>query len=61
MNHADLPREVTHAGPLAADSLLSAVRLLARGDLSKQVTAIDQQGLYPKELLCRGYAVPAAS
>ena len=61
MNHADLPREVTHAGPLAADSLLSAVRLLARGDLSKQVTAIDQQGLYPKELLRRLAAMGAMS
>jgi alkylation response protein AidB-like acyl-CoA dehydrogenase len=61
MNHADLPREVTATGPLAADGLLSAVRQLARDDLAKQVAAIDQQGHYPKDLLKKLAAMGAMS
>jgi len=51
MNPTDLPREITQATALPRDALLAAVREVAQGPLTRQVLAIDREGLYPKEVL----------
>ena len=51
MNPADLPNEVKTA--LTAEAMLAAVREVAQGPLRKQTTAIDRDGVYPRDVLRR--------
>jgi len=51
MNAADLLRDVIRVPPLAADTLLAAVRAVAQGPLQQQVQGIDQEGHYPRAVL----------
>lgn len=51
MNPADLPRDLAAPPTPAADTLLAAVRAVARGPLAEQVEAIDRQGHYPRAVL----------